>query len=61
MSQIKVKQIKDTQTNVKINDGAHRIEEIKASLTSCNRKSCSKIEVYNMWENLPSENQQISN
>ncbi len=57
MTKIKIKEIKDPKTNVKINDGMHRIEEIKASITSCRNNDCYKVEVMDMWEDLPKEDQ----
>lgn len=56
MTKIKIKEIKNPKTKVAVNDGVARIEEIKASLTSCTDNQCHKVEVMDMWADLTKAN-----
>jgi hypothetical protein len=51
MTEVKVKQIRDPKTKVKINDGSTRIKEIKASIVSTPRVPVlAQVEVSDIWK-----------
>lgn len=53
-TKIKVKKINDPDTDVTVNSGEHRIDEIKREIAECaGCQTFVKAEVVEMWENLP--------
>lgn len=48
---IKIKEIKDPKTKVKVNSGWNRIEEIKAEIANLNtQRELCEVPVLEMWE-----------
>lgn len=54
---VQIKKIEDNKTDVPVNSEFHRIEQIKEEIARCPREvAVCQIEVFDMWNDIPSEN-----